>query len=52
MEDAARNLRPAKSLGMVTVLVDPPQGADLEGVDFVIDRVSDVGGVVQRLGPQ
>ena len=28
VEDSARNLRPAKSLGMVTVLVDPMPGAD------------------------
>ena len=49
VEDAARNLRPAKSLGMTTVLVDPPVGADLEGVDYVIDRVSDLGRVVQEL---
>ena len=52
VEDAARNLRPAKSLGMITVLVDPPVGADLEGVDYVIDRVSDLGRVVQELAPQ
>ena len=49
VEDAARNLRPAKSLGMTTVLVDPPQGANVEGVDYVIDRVSDLGRVVQSL---
>jgi putative hydrolase of the HAD superfamily len=52
VEDAARNLRPAKSLGMTTVLVNPPQGADLEDVDYVIDRVSDLGQVMQVIERQ
>lgn len=47
-EDSARNLRPAKELGMVTVLVDPPDG-DLDGADFVIERIADIGRVVQRV---
>jgi putative hydrolase of the HAD superfamily len=45
-EDSARNLRPAKELGMVTVLVDPPDG-DVDGADFVIERIADIGRVVQ-----
>ena len=49
IEDAARNLRPAKSLGMRTVLVDPPPEADLEGVDYVIDRAADIGRIVERI---
>lgn len=48
VEDTARNLRPAKSLGMTTVLVDPPLDADLEGVDHVIERIADIRRVVQQ----
>ena len=49
VEDAARNLRPAKALGMTTVLVAPPAGADLEGVDYVITRIADIGRVVREV---
>lgn len=49
VEDSARNLRPAKELGMVTVLVDPLDG-DLDGADFVIERVADIGRVVREVG--
>jgi hypothetical protein len=34
---------------MVTVLVDPKPGDDLNGVDHVIDRVEDIGRVVQAV---
>jgi putative hydrolase of the HAD superfamily len=49
VEDSARNLRPAKLLGMTTVLVDPPSGADVEGVDYIIDRVADVARIVREV---
>jgi putative hydrolase of the HAD superfamily len=49
VEDAARNLRPAKALGMTTVLVDPPRGADVDGVDYVIDRIADIGRVIDEV---
>lgn len=49
-EDSARNLRPAKSLGMVTVLVDPPPGGDMDGADYVIERIADIGRVVEKVG--
>ncbi len=49
VEDTARNLRPAKSLGMVTVLVDPPAGADQDGVDYVVEAVADVADVVREV---
>jgi putative hydrolase of the HAD superfamily len=48
-EDAARNLRPAQKLGMVTVLVDPPPDADVDGADCVIGQISDIACVVQRI---
>jgi putative hydrolase of the HAD superfamily len=49
-EDTARNLRPAKALGMVTVLVDPLPGDDVDGADFVIERIADIGQVVEKVG--
>ena len=49
VEDTARNLAPAKSLGMITVLVDPPAEANVEGVDYVIDEVADIGRVVREV---
>lgn len=49
VEDTARNLRPARALGMTTVLVDPPAGADLDGADYVISHIAEIGDVVRRL---
>ena len=48
-EDSARNLRPAKALGMVTVLVDPRPGDDVDGTDYVIERIADIGRVVREI---
>ena len=50
VEDLARNLRPAKVLGLTTVLVDTEPGEDEDGsVDFVVGSVLEVGEVVNRL---
>lgn len=46
VDDRAENLRPAKQLGMTTILVDAAPG---EGVDFVVDDVLEVGPLVERL---
>ncbi|MDY6877820.1 MAG: pyrimidine 5'-nucleotidase [Chloroflexota bacterium] len=46
VEDAARNLRPAKALGMTTVLVDAEPDED---VDFLVGSVLEVGQVVAGL---
>lgn len=46
VEDSARNLRPAKELGLTTILVDAE--AD-EYVDFSVASVLEVGRVVDRL---
>ena len=51
VEDSVVNLVPAGKLGMVTVLVDPPAGDDVNGIDYVIPHVADVGGVVRALEP-
>ena len=45
VEDSLRNLRPAKEMGMVTVLVN---GSGGDGVDFAIDDVTQVGEVFRR----
>ena len=41
VEDNVRNLRPAKELGMTTVLVSGDGTAD--GVDYVIARIEEIG---------
>jgi putative hydrolase of the HAD superfamily len=46
VEDSARNLNPAKSLGMTTVLVD---GLPDWSVDFVVGDVLQVGQVVSKI---
>jgi len=46
VEDSVRNLRPAKELGMVTVLVN---GSGGDGVDFAIDDVIQVGEVFRQI---
>jgi len=46
VEDSVHNLRPAKGLGMVTVLVN---GSGGDGVDFVIDDVTRLGEVLRRV---
>jgi putative hydrolase of the HAD superfamily len=48
-DDTVRNLRPAKSLGMVTVLVGPQPGTDRDGVDYVVDAVIEVGRIVEAI---
>ena len=47
VEDNVKNLRPAKALGMITVLVDaaPDDGV----VDFAIDRIEEIGWVIEHL---
>lgn len=45
VEDNARNLQPAKALGMITVLVRENGGAPPDGVDYVMDRVEDIGAI-------
>jgi putative hydrolase of the HAD superfamily len=47
VEDNVRNLRPAKALGMITVLVDG-DGTD-ESVDHNIRRVEDIGQILQKI---
>lgn len=50
IDDTARNLRPAKALGMVTVLVDPLPGADRDGADWIIKQITEIGEVVRKAG--
>ena len=53
VEDSIPNLRPARPLGMITVLVDKTQqpGDQARDVDFVIDRVEEIGRVIRELMP-
>jgi putative hydrolase of the HAD superfamily len=46
IEDSVRNLHPAKSLGMTTVLVGGESG---DGVDYVIDTVEQIGELAKSL---
>jgi putative hydrolase of the HAD superfamily len=48
-DDMVRNLRPAKSLGMITVLVDPQPGTDADGADHVVQSVIEIGRIVAAL---
>jgi len=47
-EDSARNLRPARALGMVTVLVGSPPDGDVDGADYVIEEIAEIGRVVRE----
>jgi putative hydrolase of the HAD superfamily len=49
VEDNARNLRPAKALGMTTVLVKDGSGDADESVDYVIHRVEDIAQVLTEI---
>ena len=51
VEDNVRNLRPAKALGMTTVLVQDGSGEADESVDYVIHRVEDIAQVLAELAP-
>lgn len=49
IEDAARNLRPARELGMLTVLVDPPPDTETDGADYCLARIADIGNLVKQI---
>jgi putative hydrolase of the HAD superfamily len=49
VEDNVRNLRPAKALGMTTVLVGQPEGSIDGVVDHVLGRIEEIGDLVARL---
>jgi putative hydrolase of the HAD superfamily len=51
VEDNARNLHPAKALGMTTVLVWDGSPGPADGVDYVIHSIEEIGDVVQLLTP-
>ena len=46
-DDALRNLRPAKAIGMTTIWVN--ENASADGVDYKVRSVLEVEGVVERL---
>jgi putative hydrolase of the HAD superfamily len=49
VEDNVRNLRPAKTLGMITVLVKGGGTAPGDGVDYVITRIEEIGGLLETI---
>ena len=49
VEDNVRNLRPAKALGMTTVLIQDGSGDADESVDYVIHRVEDIAQVLAEI---
>jgi putative hydrolase of the HAD superfamily len=48
VEDSARNIEPARALGMKTVLVGE---GPVDGADFTIPRILDLPAVVEQLDP-
>jgi putative hydrolase of the HAD superfamily len=49
VEDNIRNLQPAQAIGMTTVLVQDGSVPPGDGVDYVIDRIEEIGNVVDSL---
>jgi putative hydrolase of the HAD superfamily len=49
VEDNVRNLRPAKALGMTTVLVQHDSDGPDEAVDYAIRRIEEIGDVLNRI---
>jgi putative hydrolase of the HAD superfamily len=49
VEDNSRNLVPARELGMTTILVQDGRHDSGEHADYVIRRIEDIGGVIERL---
>ena len=50
VEDNLRNLLPAKTMGMVTVLVHDSDGVTQSGVDYVIPRIEEIDDVLAQIG--
>ena len=49
VEDNVRNLRPAKALGMTTVLVGEDNAGREDEVDYSVERIEEIGQVVQQI---
>lgn len=52
VEDNVRNLKPAKALGMTTALVGHPQESTDGSVDYVLDRIEEIGDLMARFDHQ
>lgn len=52
VEDNVRNLRPAKALGMTTVLVGQPEDSTDGVVDYVLGRIEEIGDLMARFERQ
>jgi putative hydrolase of the HAD superfamily len=51
VEDNVRNLQPAKALGMTTVLVRDGHAGPVEGVDYALNRIEEIGGLRGQIDP-
>ena len=51
VEDSVRNLRPARALGMMTVLVHGGSDSADDSVDYSISRLEEIGRVLTNLAP-
>jgi FMN phosphatase YigB (HAD superfamily) len=51
LEDNVRNLRPAKALGMITVLVKDGSAVPGNGVDHVIAHIEEIGDLLETIAP-
>jgi putative hydrolase of the HAD superfamily len=49
VEDNARNLQPARALGMVTVLVRDGASDHRDNADYVLDRIEDIGRLLEAV---
>jgi putative hydrolase of the HAD superfamily len=52
VEDNVRNLRPAKALGMTTALVTEDSTSTKRGVDYVMERIEEIGQVVRQISTE
>jgi putative hydrolase of the HAD superfamily len=52
VEDNVRNLRPAKALGMTTALVAEDSANTERGVDYVMERIEEIGQVVRQISTE
>lgn len=49
VEDNVRNLQPAKALGMTTVLVRDGHSGPADGVDYALNRIEEIGGLLEQI---
>jgi len=48
LDDYEHNLKPAKELGMTTVLVGNGDGSKFPYIDYYINKITEIGGILRR----